>query len=60
MHAGLMAPRRYGEAMEHTREHSAEYYKQMEKELDVLTLTQRVYADSSEDLQSWIKNLWCG
>ncbi len=47
-----MAPRRYGEAMEHTREHSAEYYKQIEKELDVLTLTQRVYADSSEDLQS--------
>ena len=39
-------------------ERSAEYYKQMEVELNVLKLTQRVYKDSSEDLQSWIKNLW--
>lgn len=36
----------------------AEYYKQMEIELDILTLTQRVYKDSTEDLQGWIKNLW--
>jgi len=37
---------------------SAEYYKQLKVDLDVLTLTQRVYKDSSLDLQSWIKNLW--
>ena len=37
---------------------STEYYKQMEAELDVLTITQRVYKASSEDLQSWIKSLW--
>jgi hypothetical protein len=53
-----MAPQRHVEAMEHMMEHSAEYYKQMEAELDVLTLTQRVYKASSEDLQSWVKNLW--
>lgn len=30
----------------------------MENELDVLTLTRRVYKDSSERLQSWIKFFW--
>lgn len=53
-----MAPRRHGKAIEQTMEHSAEYYKEMEAGLDVLTLTQRVYKASTEDLQSWIKNLW--
>ncbi len=39
-------------------EQSAEYYKQMEVDLNVLALSQRVYAEGTEDLQSWIKNLW--
>ena len=43
---------------DHTVGYSADYYKKMENELDVLTLTQRVYKDSSERLQIWIKELW--
>ncbi len=58
-HVELMTSRRYDEVMKHTRKHLTKYYKQMKKELNVLTLTQRVYANSSENLQSWIKNLWC-
>ena len=46
------------EAMDRTMEHSADYYRRMEIDLDVLTLTQRVYASSSEDLLTWIKDLW--
>ena len=53
-----MAPRKHGKVMEQTMEHSAEYYKAMEAGLDILTLTQRVYQPSTEDLQSWIKDLW--
>jgi len=37
---------------------SADYYKQKESNFDVLVLTQRVYRDSIENLQSWIKSLW--
>lgn len=53
-----MGRRRHGKAMEQTTGRSAEYYKEMEAELDILTLTQRVYKQNTEDLQSWIKYLW--
>ncbi len=53
-----MGRRRHGKAMEQTTGRSAEYYKEMEAELDILTLTQRVYKENTEDLQSWIKYLW--
>ena len=53
-----MAPRRHGKAAEIMMEHSADYYKNMEAGLDILSLTQRVYQPSTEDLQSWIKDLW--
>lgn len=44
--------------MEQTMGHSAAHYKQMEEEFDVLNLTQRIYADSSEGLLGWAKDLW--
>lgn len=44
--------------MGQTTEHSAEYYKKMKAELNILTLTQQVYKKNTEDLQSWIKYLW--
>ena len=53
-----MAPRRHGKAMEQTMGHSAAHYKQMEEEFDILDLTQRIYADSSEGLLGWVKDLW--
>ena len=47
-----------GEVIDRAMEYSADYYRQIETDLDVLTLTQRVYASSSEDLLTWIKDLW--
>lgn len=51
-----MAPRKYGEAMVHIAKHSPKYYQQMEDDLNVLKLTQRVYERDSENMLSLIKN----
>ncbi|KAL2048402.1 hypothetical protein N7G274_000313 [Stereocaulon virgatum] len=53
-----MASRKHGKAMEQTLEHWVEHYKDMEASLDILTPTQRFYQPSTENLQSWIKDLW--
>ncbi|KAL8800746.1 MAG: hypothetical protein Q9182_004951 [Xanthomendoza sp. 2 TL-2023] len=53
-----MAPRKYGEAIVHTMEHSPEYYQQMEDNLDVLEFTQRVYGRGSDNMLSLVKNFW--
>ena len=53
-----MAPRKYGQAMVHTMEHSPEYYQQMEHDLNVLEFTQRVYGKGSENMLSLVKNFW--
>lgn len=53
-----MAPRKYGEAVAHTIEHSAEYYQQMEDNLNILELTQRVYKVGSENMLSLVKKFW--
>ncbi|KAI4221929.1 MAG: hypothetical protein L6R40_008609 [Gallowayella cf. fulva] len=53
-----MAPRKYGHATVHTLEHSPEYYRQMEGDLNVLEFTQRVYGRGSENLLSLVKNFW--
>ena len=50
-----MAPQNYGQAITHTTEHFAEYYQQMEKSLNVLELTQRVYRRDSEYLLGLVK-----
>jgi len=44
--------------MVHTAEHSPEYYQQMEDDLNVLELTQRVYGRGSENMLSLVKNFW--
>lgn len=44
--------------MAHPTEHSAEYYQQLEDDLNVLELTQRVYKRGSEDMLSLIKRFW--
>ena len=44
--------------MAHTIEHSPEYYQQMEDDLNVLELTQRVYGKGSEYMLSLVKNFW--
>jgi len=53
-----MAPRQYNAATAHTIEHSAEYYQQLEEDLNVLELTQRVYGKGSESMLSLVKNFW--
>ncbi|KAI4213155.1 MAG: hypothetical protein L6R36_009463 [Xanthoria steineri] len=53
-----MVPRKYGHATVHTLEHSPEYYRQMEDDLNVLEFTQRVYGRGSENLLSLVKNFW--
>jgi len=53
-----MASRKYGEAIIHIAKHSPEYYQQMEDNLNVLKLTQRVYGRGSENMLSLIKNFW--
>ena len=50
-----MAPRKYGEATAQTTEHCPEYYQQMEKDFNVLELTQRVYGDGSENMLNLVK-----
>jgi len=42
--------------MAHTMGHFPEYYQQLEANLNVLELTQRVYKDKSEDLLSTVKD----
>lgn len=42
--------------MAYTMGHSLEYYQQLEADLNVLELTQRVYKDKSEDLLSTVKD----
>jgi len=53
-----MAPRKHGQAIAHTTGHSPEYYQQLEADLNILELTQRVYKDKSEDLLSTVKDFW--
>lgn len=53
-----MAPRKHGEAMAQTTEHCAEYYQQVEEDLNVLELTQRVYGKGSESMLSLVKRFW--
>lgn len=54
----LMAWRRYNNAFDNIIDLSAEHYKSIEENLDILTLTQRVYKPNSERFQEWIKSLW--
>ncbi|KAL8801176.1 MAG: hypothetical protein Q9200_007023, partial [Gallowayella weberi] len=53
-----MAPRKYGGAVAHPTEHSPEYYQQMEDDLNVRELTQRVYGRGSENMFSLVKKFW--
>ena len=53
-----MAPRSNGQATAHTTDHSPEYYQQLEDNLNVLELTQRVYKAGSENMLSLVKNFW--
>ena len=53
-----MAPRKYGEIMAHTIEHCPEYYQQLEDDLNVLELTQRVYKAGSENMLGLVKKFW--
>ena len=53
-----MAPQKHGEAISNTTEHSPEYYQQLEDDMDVKALTQRVYQPKSEDLFSLVKRFW--
>lgn len=53
-----MAPRKYGEAMAHTTEHSPEYYQQMEEDFNVLEFTQKVYEEDTEGMLSLVKRFW--
>ena len=42
-----------------TMERPAEYYKQWERDMDALTLTQSVYKPSTEKLILLLKDRWC-
>jgi len=53
-----MAPRQYGAAAAYNMEHSAEYYQQLEEDLNVLELTQRVYGKGSESMLCLVKKFW--
>ena len=53
-----MAPQQHGEAGAHTIEHSPEYYQQLEDDMNILELTQRVYGKGSEDMLSLVKKFW--
>ena len=39
-------------------EHFPEYYQQLEEDLNVLELTQRVYGTGSENMLSLVKRFW--
>lgn len=54
----FMAPPQYSAATAHPMEHSAEYYQQLEEDLNVLELTQRVYGKGSESMLTLVKNFW--
>ena len=53
-----MAPRQHGETMAHIIEHCPEYYQQLEDDLNVLKLTQRVYKVGSENTLGLVKKVW--
>ena len=53
-----MAPRKYGQARAHNTDHSSEHYQQLENNLNVLELTQRVYKAGSENMLNLVKNFW--
>ena len=53
-----MAPRQDSDAMAHTIEHCPEYYQQLEDNLNVLELTQRVYKVGSENVLGLVKKFW--
>ena len=44
--------------MPHDTDHSPEHYQQMEVNMNVRELTQRVYGKGSENMLSLIKNFW--
>ena len=54
----LVELKRYGSAVDNIMDLSAEHYKHMEENLDILMFTQRVHKPSSQRLQEWIKKLW--
>ena len=44
--------------MAHIIEHCPEYYQQLEDDLNVLELTQRVYKVGSENILGLVKKFW--
>lgn len=54
-----MSPPECGEAVARPVEHSSEYYRQSEDDMNVLELTQRVYGKGSESMLGLVKKFWC-